>query len=257
MSRYVPAPPKPCPDCGVEIPGRRNYCQPCAAARLQASRDATRTPESRARHRARVKADPERLELYRARRRNVTTMRRRAKSRFTDITPEFDRQLRRAEVCAICGCPTNGVVHVDHIVPLNVGGTHTRDNVRATCEACNLARPKDGSDVHGHQSNLFMAFVDVSASMKVQRPKVCRRCGSDAIPEKRFAKSDYRCGVCWPVRRPAKPKPPTVPVVRLEDRLDMRRVLQLRADGHGYKRIAREVGATREQVRAVLVRAGA
>jgi len=35
----------------------------------------------------------------------------------------------------------------------------------------------------------------------------------------------------------------------------MPRILELRASGLGYKRIAREIGATREQVRVVLQRA--
>lgn len=37
--------------------------------------------------------------------------------------------------------------HLDHIVPLAVGGLHTAENVRVLCARCNLARPKDGSDL--------------------------------------------------------------------------------------------------------------
>jgi HNH endonuclease len=37
--------------------------------------------------------------------------------------------------------------HLDHIVPLAVGGTHTWGNVRVVCATCNLSRPHDGSDV--------------------------------------------------------------------------------------------------------------
>lgn len=38
---------------------------------------------------------------------------------------------------------------LDHIVPLNIGGTHTIGNVRIICRTCNLRRPKDGSDYTG------------------------------------------------------------------------------------------------------------
>lgn len=38
---------------------------------------------------------------------------------------------------------------LDHIVPLNVGGTHTLGNVRIICRTCNIGRPKDGSDYTG------------------------------------------------------------------------------------------------------------
>lgn len=36
---------------------------------------------------------------------------------------------------------------LDHIVPLNVGGAHSIFNVRIICRACNVRRPKDGSDI--------------------------------------------------------------------------------------------------------------
>jgi hypothetical protein len=36
---------------------------------------------------------------------------------------------------------------LDHIVPLCVGGSHTRGNVRVICASCNQRRPTDGSDL--------------------------------------------------------------------------------------------------------------
>lgn len=38
---------------------------------------------------------------------------------------------------------------LDHIVPINVGGTYTIGNVRIICRQCNQQRPKDGSDYTG------------------------------------------------------------------------------------------------------------
>lgn len=40
-------------------------------------------------------------------------------------------------------------MQIDHIIPLNIGGTDIRENVRVICRTCNLTRPKDGSDVYG------------------------------------------------------------------------------------------------------------
>jgi hypothetical protein len=37
--------------------------------------------------------------------------------------------------------------HLDHIIPVNIGGGHTMNNVRYVCKKCNLARPKDGRDL--------------------------------------------------------------------------------------------------------------
>ena len=39
--------------------------------------------------------------------------------------------------------------HIDHIIPIAAGGTHTRGNIRVICRSCNLTRPIDGSDVVG------------------------------------------------------------------------------------------------------------
>jgi 5-methylcytosine-specific restriction endonuclease McrA len=47
--------------------------------------------------------------------------------------------------------------HVDHILPLAAGGTHTKDNLRILCPSCNCSRPIDGSDVTNQQMNIWMA----------------------------------------------------------------------------------------------------
>jgi 5-methylcytosine-specific restriction endonuclease McrA len=47
--------------------------------------------------------------------------------------------------------------HVDHILPLAAGGTHTKDNLRILCPSCNCSRPTDGSDVTNQQMNIWMA----------------------------------------------------------------------------------------------------
>lgn len=89
-------------------------------------------------------------------RERAKTHRRRAVGRYGDVTSDHDRQLRvKAKRCPLCAIrmgdqpylPTSK--ELDHIVPLGVGGTHTIGNVRIICRACNLKRPKDGSDYIG------------------------------------------------------------------------------------------------------------
>jgi 5-methylcytosine-specific restriction endonuclease McrA len=72
----------------------------------------------------------------------------------SDITPEQELAMRkRTRKCSLCavymtnkpGLPNSK--HLDHILPLILGGTHTHGNVRIICRSCNLKRPKDGSDV--------------------------------------------------------------------------------------------------------------
>lgn len=48
-------------------------------------------------------------------------------------------------VCGICGEDVNpAAFHVDHIVPLGVGGEHSYMNTQPTHPVCNLRKPKKG-----------------------------------------------------------------------------------------------------------------
>ena len=86
----------------------------------------------------------------------IKTHRRKDWSRLTDITPEYELKLRaKAKRCPLCRVKLADVPYLshskelDHVIPKGAGGTHTIGNVRIICRACNLARPKDGSDYTG------------------------------------------------------------------------------------------------------------
>ena len=61
----------------------------------------------------------------------------------------------RARKCPLCGVKLTdkpglpNSKHLDHILPLSQGGTHSHGNTRIVCRDCNLRRPKDGSDFTG------------------------------------------------------------------------------------------------------------
>lgn len=87
---------------------------------------------------------------------------RRMKCKITDITTDWLKDFREYSThCKICGCEMNEIKfhsqskHLDHIVPLSVGGMHTINNVRFICRKCNLSRPKDGSDIKQYQLNFI------------------------------------------------------------------------------------------------------
>jgi hypothetical protein len=71
----------------------------------------------------------------------------------TNITTEYLRELwDKTNHCCITGIKLenhgrypNGK-HLDHIIPLNAGGTHTKDNVRYISAIANINRPRDGRD---------------------------------------------------------------------------------------------------------------
>lgn len=94
-----------------------------------------------------------RRETYR-----VKNYKRRTLALPSDITPAYERDLRAtAKRCPMPGCGVrmtdvpflSNSKELDHIVPINAGGTHTIGNVRIICRQCNQQRPKDGSDYTG------------------------------------------------------------------------------------------------------------
>lgn len=108
----------------------------------------------------------------------------------SDITPEQEHAMRkRARKCPLCGGymtskPSQpNSKHLDHIVPLNEGGTHTHGNVRIICADCNLKRPKDGSDYSGPITLWAQGDVPVSRPDR-RRERAANRetCGKGLHP---------------------------------------------------------------------------
>ncbi|MEV6737890.1 HNH endonuclease signature motif containing protein [Streptomyces sp. NPDC051104] len=152
--------------------------------------------------------------------------RRRIPLAFTDITAEYERSLRkRTGRCLLCsvvlsdeqGLPTSK--HLDHIIPIAIGGTHTIGNVRIICRTCNLSRPKDGSDLLGHQPTLWANDVTLAAALVVVPPRC--RCGAKL--------RDGRCRKCEPKRK----------ALRTEDGV---RAAVMRADGAKWQQISDLLG---------------
>ena len=84
--------------------------------------------------------------------RSISRARRRSKIKefATDITAEFLSNLwEETNTCEICGKELSDKkeAHLDHILPLCIGGEHMTYNVRYICADCNLTRPKDGRDL--------------------------------------------------------------------------------------------------------------
>lgn len=98
-----------------------------------------------------LRKQPATIERIRERNRMRKTMIR-ALEKYTDITIDFLLQLKRqTQKCKLCNCVLTESIgdqqrHLDHIIPLFIGGKHIASNVRYVCRKCNLTRPKDGSD---------------------------------------------------------------------------------------------------------------
>lgn len=162
-----------------------------------------------------------------------------------------------AHDCPICGVEMTDDARrttskeLDHIIPLVAGGAHTRDNARIVCKSCNAARPLDLSDVDG--ASLLMFAVSVpprlcgcGAMLTHSSRKVCSAC--------RILESEAREFARW--ERLAQEWLAPAPKRRRVGRGALRgyEIQKMRADGLGYKRIARELGLNRHDVRDYLRR---
>jgi hypothetical protein len=192
-------------DCQRPAGRRRPYCGRCRHARWP--------------------GDPERAKA----RQRAKTHLRKAAGRQSDITLEYEQELRRkATRCPLCRVRMTSKPYLpaskelDHIVPLNVGGTHTVGNVRIACRTCNQARPRDGSDYAGPVTLWAQTpgFVPAVRQPSGPRPQRCQ-CGA--------FKRRGRCLTCHPLK------------VRHRTE-DGRRAAELRAQGWKWTDIARTIG---------------
>jgi len=206
-------------------------------------------------------------ELARLRIKNA--VRYRVATKFTDVSSSYEMELRQsARRCAICDEMLTADRHVDHIVPVELGGTHTRDNLRVTCPKCNLSRPRDYSDIGEFQMNLWMGSdasaqrLALHANRTARIDRTCTQCGRpEAVPDGRVWKRDMVCFDCrgkhvrtGPSRKRAggKPRPKKM---RYDGKYDIDTVVRLRQAGYGYKRIAAHLEISRGQARELVQRA--
>ena len=83
---------------------------------------------------------PEKLRLQRA----VVEQNRRAAKQSTGGKLKYGTITRlkalQRNKCACCRDSLDGGYHIDHIMPLAMGGEHTAENVQLLCQTCNLTK---------------------------------------------------------------------------------------------------------------------
>jgi hypothetical protein len=235
-------------------------------------------------------------DLRREQRRNARNARRARKGKVIgDITTTdlISIRSKQRDTCACCESRLHSGGHLDHIVQLHLGGTHTKDNVRFLCSDCNLTRPKkDHSDIGAFQFNLWMQDVLTVACLSTSQKKrvPCLGCAADVSKGRRVRdylycfdckpafeqlRSNERCDDCGanvPTSRrrqgdmhcwQCKPKyfdrvmPDKPKKLSYDGKHDMGTVVMLRRCGDGYKRIAKALGVSRGTARELVKRAEA
>lgn len=193
-------------------------CKQCSGSflRLSINRDVYCTAECKRAHRSACNSNKQN--------------KRRTAERHSDITVQDERRIRRAKRCALCSRhltqkegPRKG--HLDHIVPIHAGGTHTHGNVRMLCRTCNLTRPNDGSDI---TVPVTLWAQDIRAVPMLQADEERRRQARDIREAQRQVQRAERAA-----ERVAQAN---------QKRHRLTRAIAMRESGHPWKAIAEALG---------------
>lgn len=109
---------------------------------------AERRERNRVRAAARRASDPERSRAKRER----AKARRRERLALIGAAPLTRRQKRAiaerdGAQCYLCG-QTAAVIHIDHVVPVQRGGTNDPSNLAVACSSCNLRKGSKSLDAY-------------------------------------------------------------------------------------------------------------
>jgi RNA polymerase-binding transcription factor DksA len=138
---------KPCGKCGATDRYATGPCRPCQLLRSK-SRDKDKQRESDRKYREKnrdVYLEKSRQKRFlnptkfREREREKEAKRRGAHGK---LSKGIEQRLFEAQfgLCVCCGKPLGDDYHLDHIMPLALGGTNTDDNVQLLLAKCNLRK---------------------------------------------------------------------------------------------------------------------
>ena len=154
MKRLASLPPRLCSNgCGVEVAGRidKKWCS--AMCRNSGHKEVN--PGYQARWRA---ANPGHASRWHAENVDVSKARKRAyyrSNRDQFMVRNLRRRLREAcavpqhwikrddvpeTVCYWCGTEDDGTHHLDHLMPIALGGNNAATNLHLACQSCNLSK---------------------------------------------------------------------------------------------------------------------
>lgn len=63
-------------------------------------------------------------------------------------------------ICYLCGKPIHGTPHLDHVIPVVMGGLDCFTNIACVHDICNLSKSKDAREITDEQVNALMRLSD-------------------------------------------------------------------------------------------------
>lgn len=123
---------------------KRNYYREKNFEYIEKNKEKIRAQQKRHRQ--------ENPEIYRQKNRNTKALRKGAQGRFTNKDVNDLLFLQKGK-CANCKLDASMKYHVDHIMPIKLGGKNDRSNIQILCPPCNLKKnakhPIDWAREHG------------------------------------------------------------------------------------------------------------
>jgi 5-methylcytosine-specific restriction endonuclease McrA len=111
--------------------GKHYACKVCCQLRSQKWRQANKE-KHRQTNRAWEQSNPQKVKAFKSKRKALVRNASVHKITNAEILKLY------SSPCFYCGL--NGIMHIDHVVPISRGGNHSIGNLVAACQLCNLSK---------------------------------------------------------------------------------------------------------------------
>lgn len=128
----------------VTVDGLTIYCINCLKLKNKIYRKSINGKNQTRKYNRKYNNIPENREMINLKMRNTIHIGR-AWAHLSDVTPEYLKEVLQENIkCPLCNNTFSGRIkkHIDHIIPINRGGLHLKNNIRVICANCNLTLPK-------------------------------------------------------------------------------------------------------------------
>ena len=77
-----------------------------------------------------------------------------------ELVIDRDKQGGTEPICYLCGKPITGTPHLDHVIPVVMGGKDCFTNIACTHDTCNLVKSKDAREITAEQVEALNALSE-------------------------------------------------------------------------------------------------